>query len=55
MPIGETAMPQKLGEELLRKLWVFPTAILQQLKSIFAYVRVFNEFLDVTVNVIRVK
>jgi hypothetical protein len=55
VPVGETAVPQKLCEELLRELWILPAAILQQLKSIFADVRVFNEFLDVTERAIRVE
>lgn len=47
MPISESTVPEKFGEKRLRKLWILPTAVLQQLQSVFSDVCVFDEFLDV--------
>jgi hypothetical protein len=48
MPIGKTAVPQQLGEKSLRKLGIFPAAILQKFQTVFTDVSIFDKFLDVT-------
>ena len=47
VPISKSAVPKQLGQQRLRELGIFPAAILQKFESIFADIRVFDEFFDV--------
>jgi hypothetical protein len=47
VPVRETAVPQKFGEQSLGELRIFPAAVLQEFEAIFTDVRVLDEFLDV--------
>lgn len=47
VPVSEAAVPEELREKRLRELRILPTAVLQQLQSILADVRILDEFLDV--------
>lgn len=48
VPVRKAAVPEEFGEKGLRELRILPTAILQQFESLFAYVCVLNQLLDVT-------
>lgn len=50
MPVCKATVPKKFGEKCLRELRIFPTAVLQQFESIFAYVCVLDKLLNVAAN-----
>lgn len=47
VPICKATVPEQLGKQRLRELRIFPAAILQKFESVFADIRVLDEFFDV--------
>lgn len=48
MAVGKTTLPQQLSEYSTREVWIFPAAILQQFKTLVAYVGILDYLFNIS-------